>query len=93
MTSLIAVEGGAVGTAAVIVLLLVGAWVIIRQAGHNRVDFSNVNDADSVVVAKQHDPELGGRLRPSMRSRRSLSARPPRLLRQQRQPQRQRQFR
>ena len=59
VTSLIAVEGGAVGTAAVIVLLLAGAWIIIRQAGHNRVDFSNVNDADSVVVAKQHDPELG----------------------------------
>ena len=31
---------------------------IIRQAGHNRVDFSNVNDASEVVVAKR-DPELG----------------------------------
>ena len=59
VTSLIAVKGGVLGTIAVIVLLLVGAWLIIRQAGHNRVDFSNVNDADSVVVAKQADPELG----------------------------------
>ena len=59
LTSLIAVRGGVLGTIAVIVLLLAGAWIIIRQAGHNRVDFSNVNDADSVVVAKQPDPELG----------------------------------
>jgi piT family inorganic phosphate transporter len=59
VTSLIAVKGGVLGTIAVIILLLVGAWLIIRQAGHNRVDFSNVNDADSVVVAKQTDPELG----------------------------------
>ena len=59
LTSLIAVRGGVLGTIAVIVLLLVGAWLIIRQAGHNRVDFSNVNDADSVVVARQSDPELG----------------------------------
>ena len=59
MFPLLAAVGGSECTAAVIVLLLVGAWVIIRQAGHNRVDFSNVNDADSVVVAKQHDPELG----------------------------------
>ena len=59
MTSLIAVRGGVPGPIAVIVLLLAGAWIIIRQAGHNRVDFSNVNDADSVVVAKQPDPELG----------------------------------
>jgi piT family inorganic phosphate transporter len=59
LTSLIAVRGGVLGTVAVIVLLLVGAWLIIRQAGHNRVDFSNVNDADSVVVARQSDPELG----------------------------------
>ena len=59
VTSLIAVKGGVPGTIAVIVLLLVGAWIIIRQAGHNRVDFSNVNDADSVVVTKQPDPELG----------------------------------
>ena len=59
VTSLIAVKGGVLGTIAVIVLLLGGAWLIIRQAGHNRVDFSNVNDADSVVVTKQPDPELG----------------------------------
>ena len=59
VTSLIAVKGGVLGTIAVIVLLLVGAWLIIRPAGHNRVDFSIVNDADSVVVAKQADPELG----------------------------------
>ena len=54
-----AVVGAVTSLIAVIVLLLVGAWLIIRQAGHNRVDFSNVNDADSVVVAKQADPELG----------------------------------
>ena len=59
VTSLIAVKGGVLGTIAVIVLLLGGAWLIIRQAGHNRVDFSNVNDADSVVITKQLDPELG----------------------------------
>ena len=59
VTSLIAVKGGVLGTIAVIVLLLGGAWLIIRQAGHNRVDFSNVNDADSVVITKQRDPELG----------------------------------
>ena len=46
------------GTLAVIVVLLAGAMAIIRQANHNRVDFSNVNDASEVVVAKR-DPELG----------------------------------
>lgn len=58
-TSFIAVRGGVAGVVAVIVMLLVGAWLIIRQANRNRVDFSNVNDADSVVVTKQYDPELG----------------------------------
>ena len=46
------------GTLAVIVVLLAGAMAIIRQANHNRVDFSNVNDAHTVVVAKQTDPSL-----------------------------------
>nr|WP_257210827.1 hypothetical protein [Actinomyces ruminis] len=59
VTSFIAVKGGVVGTIAVIVLLLLSSLLIIRQANHNKVDFSNVNDADKVVVAKQTDPELG----------------------------------
>ncbi|SDM60863.1 inorganic phosphate transporter [Actinomyces ruminicola] len=59
VTSFIAVKGGVIGTIAVIVLLLLSALLIIRQANHNKVDFSNVNDADKVVVAKQTDPELG----------------------------------
>ena len=57
-TSYVAVKGGVPGTIAVICLLILGALAIIRQAGHNRVDFSNVNDASEVVVVKQ-DPELG----------------------------------
>ena len=57
-TSYVAVKGGVLGTIAVICLLILGALAIIRQAGHNRVDFSNVNDASEVVVVKQ-DPELG----------------------------------
>ena len=57
-TSYIAVKGGVAGTLAVIFLLVLGMLAIIRQAGHNRVDFSNVNDASEVVVAKR-DPELG----------------------------------
>ena len=59
ITSLIAVKGGTLGTLVVIALLIVGAFLIVRQANHNKVDFSNVNDADQVVVAKQNDPELG----------------------------------
>ncbi|AMD87971.1 phosphate transporter [Actinomyces radicidentis] len=59
ITSLIAVKGGTLGTLVVIALLVVGAFLIVRQANHNKVDFSNVNDADQVVVAKQNDPELG----------------------------------
>jgi len=46
------------GTIVVICLLILGALAIIRQASHNRVDFSNVNDASEVVVVKQ-DPALG----------------------------------
>ena len=57
-TSYVAVKGGVPGTIAVICLLILGALAIIRQASHNRVDFSNVNDASEVVVVKQ-DPELG----------------------------------
>jgi len=57
-TSYVAVKGGVPGTIAVICLLILGALAIIRQAGHNRVDFSNVNDASEVVVVKQN-PELG----------------------------------
>ena len=57
-TSYVAVKGGVPGTIVVICLLILGALAIIRQAGHNRVDFSNVNDASEVVVAKR-DPELG----------------------------------
>ena len=57
-TSYVAVKGGVFGTLAVIFLLVLGMLAIIRQAGHNRVDFSNVNDASEVVVAKR-DPELG----------------------------------
>ena len=56
-TSYVAVKGGVPGTIAVICLLILGALAIIRQAGHNRVDFSNVNDASEVVV--KQDPELG----------------------------------
>ncbi|RAX23001.1 MULTISPECIES: inorganic phosphate transporter [unclassified Actinomyces] len=59
VTSFIAVKGGVIGTIGVIVLLLLSALLIIRQANHNKVDFSNVNDADKVVVAKRTDPELG----------------------------------
>ena len=57
-TSYVAVKGGVPGTIAVICLLILGALAIIRQAGHNRVDFSNVNDASEIVVVKQ-GPELG----------------------------------
>jgi len=57
-TSYVAVKGGVPGTLAVVCLLILGTLAIIRQAGHNRVDFSNVNDASEVVVAKR-DPELG----------------------------------
>ena len=57
-TSYVAVKGGVPGTIAVICLLILGALAIIRQASHNRVDFSNVNDASEVVVVKQ-DPALG----------------------------------
>ncbi|WP_136193061.1 inorganic phosphate transporter [Actinomyces procaprae] len=59
VTSFIAVRGGILGTVVVIALLLLSALLIIRQANHNKVDFSNVNDADKVVVAKQTDPALG----------------------------------
>ncbi len=59
VTSFVAVRGGIVGTLVVIVALIVGALLIIRQANHNRVDFSNVNDAETVVVAKQVDHDLG----------------------------------
>lgn len=59
VTSLIAVKGGTIGTLVVIALLIIGALLIVRQANHNKVDFSNVNDADQVVVAKQNDPQLG----------------------------------
>ena len=48
-----------VGVVGVIVLLIAGALLIIRQANHNKVDFSNVNDAHEVVVAKRTDPDLG----------------------------------
>ena len=57
-TSYVAVKGGVPGTIVVICLLILGALAIIRQASHNRVDFSNVNDASEVVVVKQ-DPALG----------------------------------
>lgn len=59
LTSLIAVKGGTLGLLVVIVLLIIGALLIVRQANHNKVDFSNVNDADQVVVAKQNAPGLG----------------------------------
>ena len=45
------------GTVAVIVVLIAGALAIIRQANHNKVDFSNVNEAHTVVV-KKVDPAL-----------------------------------
>lgn len=59
LTSLIAVKGGTLGLLVVIVLLIIGALLIVRQANHNKVDFSNVNDADQVVVAKQNALGLG----------------------------------
>ena len=59
LTSYVAVRGGVAGTVAVIIALAVGALLIIRQANHNKVDFSNVNDAHEVVVAKRTDPDLG----------------------------------
>lgn len=59
VTSFIAVKGGVLGTLTVILMLVVGAMLIIRQANHNRVDFSNVNDADEVVVGRSTDPALG----------------------------------
>lgn len=58
VTSYVAVRGGTMGTIAVIIMLLAGALAIIRQANHNKVDFSNVNDATTVVVSKQTDPAL-----------------------------------
>ncbi|WP_172120037.1 inorganic phosphate transporter [Actinomyces faecalis] len=58
LTSYVAVRGGTLGTVLVILALLAGAMAIIRQANHNKVDFSNVNDAHTVVVAKQTDPLL-----------------------------------
>ncbi|AVM61216.1 inorganic phosphate transporter [Actinomyces sp. oral taxon 897] len=58
LTSFIAVKGGVVGVVGVIVLLIAATLLIIRQANHNKVDFSNVNDANEVVVGKQNDPEL-----------------------------------
>nr|WP_300338141.1 inorganic phosphate transporter [Actinomyces sp.] len=63
VTSYVAVRGGTLGTLAVIVVLLAGAMAIIRQANHNRVDFSNVNDAHTVVVARKTDPSLTRRPR------------------------------
>ena len=59
LTSFIAVKGGVVGVVGVIVLLIAATLLIIRQANHNKVDFSNVNDAHEVVVAKRTDPDLG----------------------------------
>ena len=59
LTSYVAVRGGVAGTVLVIIALAVGALLIIRQANHNKVDFSNVNDAHEVVVAKRTDPSLG----------------------------------
>ena len=59
LTSYVAVRGGVAGTVVVIIALAVGALLIIRQANHNKVDFSNVNDAHEVVVAKRTDPSLG----------------------------------
>lgn len=53
ITSYIAVKGGVLGVLAVIALLVLGSLLIIRQANHNRVDFSNVNDANEVIVSKQ----------------------------------------
>lgn len=58
VTSFIAVKGGVVGTALVIALLAASSLLIIRQANHNRVDFSNVNDANEVIVSKNGDPRL-----------------------------------
>lgn len=57
ITSFVAVRGGLLGTVAVIVVLIAGALAIIRQANHNKVDFSNVNEAHTVVV-KKVDPAL-----------------------------------
>ena len=54
ITSLIAVRGGVLGTIAVIGVLILGALLIIRQANHNKVDFSNVNDATEVVVSRKN---------------------------------------
>lgn len=63
-TSFIAVRGGVAGTILVIVLLIAGALAIIRQANRNRVDFSNVNDSEEVVVlartsTEEHDGPQG----------------------------------
>ncbi|CAM2795836.1 inorganic phosphate transporter [Actinomyces slackii] len=58
LTSYIAVRGGVAGTVLVIGLLICGSLAIIRQASHNRVDFSNVNDSEEVVVVKRQHPEL-----------------------------------
>lgn len=58
LTSAIAVRGGVPGTVLVMVLLVLSALLIVRQANHNRVDFTNVNDGDRVVVAKQNDDDL-----------------------------------
>lgn len=56
-TSYVAVSGGILGTILVIAVLIGAALLIIRQAGHNKVDFANVNEAHTVVVRKV-DPTL-----------------------------------
>lgn len=62
LTSFIAVRGGVAGTILVIVMLIVGALAIIRQANQHRVDFSNVNDSNEVVVLKRNELEPGAEM-------------------------------
>ena len=52
LTSFVAVKGGIPGLFVVIIALILSSLMIVRHANQNKVDFANVNDANTVVVDK-----------------------------------------
>lgn len=52
LTSFVAVKGAIPGLFVVIIALILSSLMIVRRANQNKVDFANVNDANTVVVDK-----------------------------------------
>ena len=52
LTSFVAVKGAIPGLFVVIIALILSSLMIVRHANQNKVDFANVNDANTVVVDK-----------------------------------------